>query len=342
MAAVVSSTGTLSFFELAPPPSSSPSEEEKQDRTAALREIATHRPLGGDSGILFLSCAWHPSVPGLLAVTTSAYEVHVLRVDEGWGVATAMDGPAITHALEAWTVAFAPSLTSYPDENDPNPSKSPQPLVIYSGGDDSKLLRASCVYDPSQLAAGGEALEASSPAVNFKGHEAGVTAILPLDLALADGSSIVVTGSYDDHLRVYRSYSSAGGVMTQRPSIVAEENLGGGVWRLKLILLEPSLSGSETSPAGTSSGGKRGGWRTLILASCMHAGCRVVEVRGEAGNTGDVTVTVAVLARFEEHRSMNYGSDFQPGSEAGRGPLRCVSTSFYDRLLCFWHYGAAE
>lgn len=42
-----------------------------------------------------------------------------------------------------------------------------------------------------------------------------------------------------------------------------------------------------------------------------------------------------VLGRFEEHRSMNYGSDVQPGD----GRLRTiVSTSFYDKLLCLWHF----
>jgi diphthamide biosynthesis protein 7 len=40
-----------------------------------------------------------------------------------------------------------------------------------------------------------------------------------------------------------------------------------------------------------------------------------------------------VLSRFEEHKSMNYGSDFQPGVE---DKLQVVSTSFYDKLLCVW------
>ena len=332
--AVVSSTGTLSFFELAPPSEGGP---------ATLKEVAMHRPLGQGEGVLLLSCAWHPSLPGLLAITTSNYEVHVLRVDETWGVSKAREEPVITHTLEAWTVAFSPPSTRHPDADSQDSTES-RSLVVYSGGDDSKLLRAACVYKPSQTAVDDEVLATPYPTTTVKGHEAGVTAILPLPLQLADGSEIVVTGSYDDRLRVYRVYTSKGGLMTQRPSTLADENLGGGVWRLKLIRL--GETGSETSGGAGPSDGKCG-WAALILASCMHAGCRVVELRGDyEGSSCDV----AVLARFEEHKSMNYGSDFQPGSEqmiaqgggAGGSGLRCVSTSFYDRLLCLWHFSAVR
>jgi len=33
---------------------------------------------------------------------------------------------------------------------------------------------------------------------------------------------------------------------------------------------------------------------------------------------------------------MNYGSDIQPSSEAGRYTI--ASTSFYDKRLCLWRY----
>ena len=42
-----------------------------------------------------------------------------------------------------------------------------------------------------------------------------------------------------------------------------------------------------------------------------------------------------VVAVFEEHRSMNYGSDVQPGSSNRKS---IISTSFYDRLLCLWRF----
>ena len=65
----------------------------------------------------------------------------------------------------------------------------------------------------------------------------------------------------------------------------------------------------------------------------MHAGARIVDVISDDGDQW----SIQVVARFEEHKSMNYGSDFIRESR-GDGGLRIVSTSFYDRLLCIWSY----
>ena len=69
----------------------------------------------------------------------------------------------------------------------------------------------------------------------------------------------------------------------------------------------------------------------VILASCMHAGSRVVRLcKGQDGGWA-----FDVIAKFEEHQSMNYGSDVQPGD----GNLKSIiSTSFYDKLLCLWQF----
>lgn len=316
--AVVSSTATLSFFKLVPSSEGCP---------AKLEAIVTHNPLDEGDDVLFLSCAWHPNVQNLLAITTSSHHVHILRVGDTWDVSKTREGPVITHMLEVWTVAFSPYLMPCPDAGH-QVLNEPRSLTVFSGGDDSQLMSAMCIYHPSKLTDADELIETPYPAMKFvfRDHQAGVTAILPLTLKLADDSTIMVTGSYDDHLRVYRTYSFEGGYMPRRPSVIAEDNLGGGVWRLKLIKLEES--GAETG-----SDGKRA-WTALLLASCMHAGCRLVRISGDY--EGDCRISV--LARFEEHKSMNYGSDFQPGSE--EGGLRCISTSFYDRLLCLWSFGA--
>lgn len=73
-----------------------------------------------------------------------------------------------------------------------------------------------------------------------------------------------------------------------------------------------------------------------LLASCMHAGSRIVRLsRSEAGEW-----TFDVLAKFEEHKSMNYGSDVQPVESGKTGERRTVvSTSFYDKLMCVWEFG---
>ncbi|KAI0389346.1 hypothetical protein F5Y17DRAFT_449338 [Xylariaceae sp. FL0594] len=309
--ATVSSTGSLSFFRLSP----------CQGTSALLDELATHRPLGNDESILILSCAWHPTLPDLLALTTSDHHVHILRVDDSWNVYRTSSVPVITHTLEAWTVAFSPFVEPPTDpagNAEYDSSGAAQVLTVYSGGDDSKLRAAACLR-------AGDGITTPNPMVVVKGHTAGVTAILPLPLALSDGSQLVLSGSYDDHIRVYAVDVQVGGVILCPPRMINETDLGGGVWRLKLIRVE------TVNHEGDS---RQKIWSVLVLASCMHAGCRILEIMGDYSHAGQVEVKV--LWRFEEHESMNYGSDFQPETDRGGRPLRCVSTSFYDRLVCLW------
>lgn len=71
----------------------------------------------------------------------------------------------------------------------------------------------------------------------------------------------------------------------------------------------------------------------------MHAGSRIVRLeRASAADSGGDEWAFSVLAKFEEHKSMNYGSDVQPIQASGRGEGRrvVVSTSFYDKLMCVW------
>lgn len=72
----------------------------------------------------------------------------------------------------------------------------------------------------------------------------------------------------------------------------------------------------------------------VLLASCMHAGSRIVQLRRIAAASPEWGFEV--LAKFEEHQSMNYGSDSPPGAEASSTKKTIVSTSFYDKLLCLW------
>lgn len=81
----------------------------------------------------------------------------------------------------------------------------------------------------------------------------------------------------------------------------------------------------------------------------MHAGTRIVQVIHEEKKKDDddddeEEWTFHVLAKFEEHESMNYGSDVQPElkakkkeeKEEEKEKKKIVSTSFYDRRLCLW------
>jgi len=152
-------------------------------------------------------------------------------------------------------------------------------------------------------------------------HTAGVTSILPLPVPMVDDAPVLLTGSYDEGLRVYHA--------TRRGEVLAEECLGGGVWRLQL------LHSTETGSAG-SEPVKRS---FLVLASCMHAGSRVVRVtQTQEGQTSEWGIEV--LAEFTEHESMNYASAVWRGSKAetadAASELVCVSSSFYDRRVCVW------
>ena len=209
------------------------------------------------------------------------------------------------HSLEAWMVIYSPE-----QEHD-------YPCFLYSGGDDSALCIRKLVRQDGSL--GYENL-----ARDTKSHGAGVTAILPLSATGGAGERNLLTGSYDEYLRVYDTAS--------RPNVLAEEKLGGGVWRLKLMLAsEPSARAAGHGPMSTE-------LSFTILASCMHAGVRLVRVTRIAGGKW----SIKVLAAFEEHESMNYASDVQPRSKTSAGDendvFTCVSTSFYDRKLCVWKY----
>ncbi|KAF2402113.1 WD40 repeat-like protein [Trichodelitschia bisporula] len=116
-------------------------------------------------------------------------------------------------------------------------------------------------------------------------------------LPLEEG--VVLSGSYDEQLRVL-DVSPMG-----RGRVLGELGLGGGVWRLKLMRVEEDA------------------W--VVLAAVMHGGARVVRVQREGW-------AIEVLGRFEEHQSMCYGADWAES----QGGIRIVSTSFYDRLVCFW------
>jgi diphthamide biosynthesis protein 7 len=229
--------------------------------------------------------------------------------------------------LEAWTLAFAP----------PQPQSPTMPQALYTGGDDSKL-RVLAFPSIASIRHTLEEIQSASAggAQGLRGHEAGVTAILPLPLGTVAGKDILLTGSYDDHVRVYAVHDYRPG-QSRNPKILAENNLGGGVWRLKLMNLTANHKPKPTDPV-----------TFIVLASCMHAGTRILRVAGSLEGEW----SIEVLARFEEHKSMNYGSDVQPlrkrdwmglhpeaDAEAKLDEGRdwtIVSTSFYDRLLCVW------
>ncbi|KAF4955782.1 hypothetical protein FSARC_11762 [Fusarium sarcochroum] len=295
--AVVSSTGTLAVFKLDP----------TQNPSSPLQHISTSRCDDIEEDVLFLQCNWHPEIPDLIGVTTSTSSARLLRLDKDYRITEQYADLNIPNSLEAWCIAFSTGTFES--------SQDKAQVMAYCGGDDSMLRYTSCIWDSSISEFPCE--EPFSP-ITIKGtHNAGVTAILPLPLFTKDHGRVVVTGSYDDHLRVFIIHDLHETYGMKRVELVLEENMGGGVWRLDLVKIQ---EGAEST-------------KLRILASCMHAGARVVDLEVKQDNEW----TCKVLARFEEHKSMNYGSDFVRDDEPGER-LRCVSTSFYDKLLCLWEY----
>lgn len=153
-----------------------------------------------DPSVLVLSLAWHPLRAGVVGVTLSNGNVSLLETTEAklWNENAIVKLTDIHHHdLEAWTLAFS----------------GHQSMNVLSGGDDV-LLQCSHINAHQK------------PDVQWKDrklHQAGITAILPIT------SDLVVTGSYDDHIRLISFPAGA------RRQVLAEENLGGGVWRLKVL-----------------------------------------------------------------------------------------------------------
>lgn len=289
--AAVSSTGTLAIFRL-----------DDADKSAPLQHLATSRcnDLGED--VLFLQCKWHPILSNVVAVTTSRGNARFLHLDDQWQISQYTD-INIPNTLEAWSIAISPPFAHLETES--------IETTVYCGGDDSTLRYTSCSWVVGDTPTVPQ--EQYSPIAVKGKHTSGVTAILPLNLKVGNGGRVVVTGSYDDHLRVFLIHDLHESYGARQVHQVLEENLGGGVWRLDLVRLKEEKNTAHVT----------------LLASCMHAGVRVVELR----MTEDASWSMHVTARFEEHKSMNYASDFSPAASTN---MTFVSSSFYDKLLCLW------
>ena len=261
-----------------------------------------------DQAVLVLSLAWHPSAERSTEIAVSLSDGNVALLDCNRNPAPQLVQGA--HSLEAWTVSWS------------NPEGTSNDCVLYSGGDDSGLR----AFLPEQLRRDAEAKDGDTestasavvPVLDTKIHGAGVTAILPIKPADHSRPETILTGSYDEYIRVLAL--GPRGVW----KVLAEKRLGGGVWRLKQIV----GFGINDTPQPTET-------TFYALASCMHAGTRVLQIR-DAGNG---KWSIKVLYKFEEHESMNYGSDatvLRNQDEEKNPSVLIASTSFYDRRLCLW------
>ncbi|KAL2838756.1 hypothetical protein BJX68DRAFT_248575 [Aspergillus pseudodeflectus] len=336
---IATSAGTVSLFTV------NVSDSDSDGKDTGFTHLATYS-VHEDPSIPTLFLAWLPKswLPGFgrdgFAVTFSDGRTGVFGVDSGALVQRGTAGNEndevtelasfnATQPIEIWFVAAA----TFPYQNQDTEDKTSRKSTPYLfTGDDFGMLQTIRFPDTDPAADQESDSELDSlppPLLNISDralhHTAGLTSILPLpiplDHPLTSGSPLLLTGSYDEVLRVYHA---AG-----RGRVVAEEGLGGGVWRLELLDTTTTTAGGET-------------WTFLVLASCMHGGTRVVRVAVSAENGGeDVSAEIEILAEFTEHESMNYASgvwgldSLDPAVEGG-AEIKVVSSSFYDKRVCVW------
>ena len=289
--AVATSIGTVCFY-------SCDVEAGSED---SLKQISIIKV--ADPAVLILSLAWSvcSAWPSTVAVSLSTGQIGILN----YGIQDAAVRLVPAHSLEAWTIAWS-TINALDD--------SP---YLYSGGDDS-VLSVHTIHDILHIETPDTEqsahMEYESRSRDIKTHGAGVTAILPLMTGSKIDRETLLTGSYDEFLRVL-----APQLPGRRTKILVEKRLGGGVWRLK------QLGSSQATPTD--------GKRFIILASCMHAGVKVVEVNRSA----EEKWSIRILGCFVEHLSMNYASDAREENHDGASKSRMyISSSFYDKRLCVW------
>lgn len=162
-----------------------------------------------------------------------------------------------------------------------------RPMLVYTGSDDCTFSCWDLRNDPSKLVF-----------KNTKVHKMGICCIAksPMD------SNILLTGSYDEQLRIWDVRS------TSKPVSKSSIGLGGGVWRIKH---HPSISG-------------------LVLAACMHNGFAILKIKDDQAQ---------IVETYDKHGSLAYGADWQRGDSFvdGKRKSSAVATcSFYDRLVHLW------
>jgi diphthamide biosynthesis protein 7 len=315
--AIASSVGSVALFKVDSPCSSS---------TPQINHIWT-LPVHEDPSIPALFLAWTPKpwLPDSLdgfAVTFSDGRTSIFGTTTGKKIADQTSISDLGHfdarqTIEVWFVALA----AYQD----NPADGDQSRVpfLFTGNDFGSLHTRRFNSDKASDEEVEDDEQSILPSLlldhddRARHHSAGVTSILPLPVPLIKDAPLLLTGNYDEYLRVYHA--------TLKGNTLAEICLGGGVWRLQVLRTEkPAASDVEGSE-----------WRFLVLASCMHAGTRVVRITWRPHDGKDDDWEMDIVAEFTEHESMNYASDTWKGNNRG-GELVCVSSSFYDRRVCLW------
>ena len=288
--AVAASTGAVEFFLL--------------DLMSGRPIISLKSIQIADPSVLVLSLAWKPSgsTPSTIAVSLSTGQIGIFDHQTPFTTLRIVQ----SHSLEVWTISWSAVASTDGVTN------------LYSGGDDSMLCRHSEDLKFENVHVEGEGpaeIEYEPLSRDTKTHGAGVTAILPISMPNSNLQEILITGSYDENIRVLEP-----AVANRRSKVLAEKRLGGGVWRLKVLSRAESTEGPRVS--------------INVLASCMHAGVRILRI----SRLVEGTWTIRALASFERHGSMNYASEACLPMSGDVRNMTFLSTSFYDKKLCVWNF----
>lgn len=303
------------------------------DKSIQIEATCTVPDIGKD--VLFTSFIWNPALMNGAAITTNKGQVWLVTLTRG-SIERTQQIPILSN-METWCVAIADPIDNssqymvYSGSDDGilrftslrmlaqnrAPAEKDKPLPstksgVIEGDTDIALWEQSFSHGPHMI---GEFPTTSRLIKNQ--HNAGVTAILPLPIWKA-GTGLIATGSYDEYFRVFVVRNPQD--IPVPPELLFEQSLGGGVWKLKLMNFYTSESEGNACSMTAD-----------ILASCMHAGPKILRLHVAARNGVD-TVTMKVVHEFEGH-TLNYASDCQ---RLDSGEIHYATTSFYDKKLHWW------
>lgn len=198
------------------------------------------------------------------------------------------DGSISLASLREDQVQFSQSWLGHDYEVWATSFDAHRPDLLYTGADDCRFSCWDLRAHPSEIVF-----------QNTKSHQMGVCCITQDPM----NSNILLTGSYDEFLRVWDVRS------TSKPVCERSLCLGGGVWRIKY---HPYMS-------------------NFVLAACMHNGFAIASIEEQ---------NVHVVEKYCKHESLAYGADWQKGEMNMQGiwnkGLLVATCSFYDRLLRVW------
>lgn len=306
---------------------------EKKGKDGPIRIHSTSIIPDIEQDVIFTSFVWHLDMNNVVVITTSTGQVWLVALDLHGRIQVAQQLPLMSK-LETWCVAMSipvdksgehmifaggdDSILRYTSlktlTNIKTLSEEDKPLPSIKSGD-TEDARDTMLWEQSFTP--GPHLIAESPNVQQlikHEHNAGVTAILPVPPSLRE-TGLIVTGSYDEYIRVFIMKSPHAHLILP-PRAIYKKSLGGGVWKLHIIrwrVKEPKGAGRVVA--------------VDILASCMHAGPKVVRLL-----VCGFDVAMEVVHEFEGH-TLNYASHSRIREDQG---VEFVTTSFYDKKLHWW------